>query len=299
METGASDDLSIGEDDEISGAEPAETDFESIVEVALARRGFVGGILTQGGIAMAGGKLAPGASFAASDRFGFAPVAANTLDDVTLPEGYNASVLVRWGDPLFSGETEFNHATRGTAASQEKAFRDNVDGMDFFTSGGWNLIVVNNEYANTSIIWGSRPEGKFANADDVIKGKLAHGITVVEIEESGGLWSVVKDSPFNRRITPDTPIEITGPARGHDLMKTEADPDGILAIGTWNNCGNGKTPWGTYLASEENFDDYFSASDPDEKISSELERYGIAASDEAGYGWAAVDERFDINSASQ
>ena len=41
-------------------------------------------------------------------------------------------------------------------------------------------------------------------------------------------------------------MDITGPARGHDWLKTAADNTGTQSLGTWNNCGNGTTPWGTY-----------------------------------------------------
>lgn len=126
------------------------------------------------------------------------------------------------------------------------------------------------------------------------KGKAAHGISVVEVAETDGAWGIVKDSPYNRRITADTPIQITGPARGHDLLKTEADPSGTIALGTWNNCGNGRTPWGTYLACEENFNGYFSSSDASYTPSAELSRYGVKTED-WGYAWATADERFDIS----
>ena len=89
-------------------------------------------------------------------------------------------------------------------------------------------------------------------------------------------------------------MEITGPARGHDLMKTAADNAGATALGTWNNCGSGRTPWGTYLACEENFNGYFSSSDPDYKIPASLKRYGVKTKDR-GYGWAREDERFDVS----
>ena len=42
-------------------------------------------------------------------------------------------------------------------------------------------------------------------------------------------------------------MEITGPARGHDLLKTAADPSGTKSLGTWFNCSSGRTPWGTFL----------------------------------------------------
>ena len=272
-----------------------ETDFGRLAEKALSRRRFLSGsaAFAASAFVMSTGLLTPLAALAATGRFGFEAVAANGLDTVTVPRGYGWHVVARWGDPLWSRGTEFDQQTRGTGASQELAFGDNNDGMALFSHRGRNVLAVNNEYVNLGIIFGGKGSGKPANADDVRKGKAGHGVSVLEIARKAGRWSIVKDSPYNRRITPDTPMEVTGPARGHALLKTAADPAGARSLGTWNNCGNGRTPWGTYLACEENFQDYFSYSDPDLKVGAEFKRYGVAAKD-YGDAWATTDERFDI-----
>ena len=176
---------------------------------------------------------------------------------ITVPEGYDWQVVVRWGDPLWSDAVDFDQASRGTGDSQERAFGDNTDGMALFAHDGHAILAVNNEYTNRSIIYGNRETKLPENEDDVRKARRHTSVTVVEIDQTDGKWNVVKDSPYNRRITADTPMDIDGPARGHDLLKTAADPTGTTTLGTWNNCGNGRTPWGTYLACEENFNGYF------------------------------------------
>ena len=287
--------LSFDEFDEVHYPRPLETDFGRLVERAVSRRGFLGGGIAFGAAAFVAGAgaLRPFTARAAGDPFGFEAVAANTLDTVTVPPGYNWQIVAKWGDPMWSNGVEFDHMTRGTGESQELAFGDNNDGMSLFTHDGRNVLTVNNEYVNRKIIYGGAGSGSPENADDVRKGKAGHGVSVVEIASDGGKWSIVKDSPYNRRITADTPMEITGPARGHDLLKTAADPDGVSSLGTWNNCGNGRTPWGTYLACEENFNGYYSSSDPDIEIGPAFKRYGVGVKD-WGYAWATADERFDI-----
>ncbi|MBO6919649.1 MAG: PhoX family phosphatase [Rhizobiaceae bacterium] len=278
--------------DEMINPSPEVTDFDSVVEESISRRGFLGGVLAFGSFAVMNSGFV-GEAKAADNRFAFDQIAISTEAAIKVAPGYKSEVVVRWGDPLFSDVPEFDHATRGTAESQARAFGDNIDGMEVFAHDGKLIYVANNEYTNRSIIWGNNPDGKAANDDDIAKGKMAHGLTVVEIAKGENGWDIVKDSPYNRRITPDTEMALTGPAAGHDLVKTDADPTGTVSLGTWNNCGNGMTPWGTYLACEENFNGYFSASDEDHKVSAELKRYGVSSKD-WGYGWAKIDDRFNV-----
>ena len=287
--------LSFDEFDEVHHPRPLETDFSRLVDRGVSRRGFLRGSVTFGaaGFVASCGLAMPRSAFASSDRFGFEAVPANSLDTVTVPPGYRWQVVARWGDPMWSDGAGFDQTTRGTGESQERAFGDNCDGMSLFTHEGRNVLTVNNEYVNRKIIYGGSGSGSPENADDVRKGKAGHGVSVVEIADRDGAWAIVKDSPYNRRITADTPMEITGPARGHDLLKTAADPEGVRSLGTWNNCGNGRTPWGTYLACEENFNGYYSSSDEDLEIGPAFKRYGVGPKD-WGYAWAMADERFDV-----
>jgi len=286
-------DLSFDEWDDVQSPRPETTDFDAVVDRALSRRGFMGGVVAFGAGAFLMGTSALTPARAAG-RLGFEQIPTSTADTIVVPNGYTWHVVAQWGQPMWSDAPEFDQETRGTAASQARAFGDNNDGMAMFVDGDTTILAVNNEYTNRNIIYGNRASELPENEDDVNKGKNAHGISVVELKQTDGKWEIVKDSPLNRRITADSPMEITGPARGHDLLKTEADPTGTTSLGTWNNCGNGRTPWGTYLACEENFNGYFSASDPDYKPTDAHGRYGVKTED-WGYAWATADERFDIS----
>ncbi len=285
------DDLDDGHD-----SRPGPTDFERLAETVISRRVFLGRGVAFGAAAFVAGAggIAPPSARAATVRMAFEAVAANIRDTVTVPPGYGWHVVARWGDPMWSDSKSFDQATRGSGASQERAFGDNNDGMALFDAGGRSVLAVNNEYVNRKIIYGGAGIGEPENADDVRKGKAGHGVSIVEIARADGRWSIVVDSPWNRRITADTPMRITGPAAGHELVKTAAEPTGTMSRGTWNNCGNGRTPWGTYLACEENFNGYFSSSDPELEVGPEFRRYGIRLGDR-GYAWATADERFDIS----
>lgn len=294
--------LSADEWDEINFPRPAESQFDRILEQALTRRGFLSGALAFGSAAavMGPGMLAPSAAYAdghaIKSRFPFTPIDIQTDGTVHVPEGYNWKVLVRWGDPLFSDADGYDITDGGPLAFSDRIFGENTDGMEAFVYKGHQLMVINHEYANRRTNLPAAQEGTPANADDVLKLQNLQGISVIEVSELDTGWEVVKDSPFNRRLTQNEPMHITGPAAGHALLQTADDPDGNLSLGTMNNCGCGKTPWGTYLTCEENFNGYFGSSSGQmpEQLEAGYSRYGVGPKG-WGYEYHKWDERFDVS----
>ncbi|MFD1509234.1 PhoX family protein [Lacimonas salitolerans] len=293
-------DLSADDWDEANFPRPEENDFDRVVERAISRRGFLGGILAFGsGASVMGTGLLNSAQAQAASRFAFTPIAAQTDFDVHVPQGYSWHTLVRWGDPLMPQAEGYDLTEGGPVQGSDMVFGENTDGMETFLFRGHQLIAVNHEYTNRKVNLPAAQEGVVANADDVRKLQNLQGVTVMEIRESDSGWEVVTDSRFNRRITHRTPMTIAGPAAGHDLMKTEADPTGTASLGTLNNCGSGKTPWGTYLTCEENFNGYFGSTEEvqDQKPNALVDgygRYGIG-SDGWGYDYHKHDARFDTS----
>ena len=147
----AAPDYALEHFDEVNYPRPEATEFEKLADKAMSRRGFLGASLAFGASAfvMGAGALRPAE---AAGRLAFEPVAANALDQITLPKGYAYDILASWGDPLWSRGPAFDEATRGTAASQELSFGDNTDGMAVFDLGDRTVIAINNEYCNIDII---------------------------------------------------------------------------------------------------------------------------------------------------
>ena len=292
-------DLSWDEWDELQNPPPAVTDFDRVVESALSRRGFLGGVLAFGSAAAAMGTVGNLMSSTAalaqdtSSRFQFKPVPIATDHTVHVPEGYTWKPLAKWGEPLFSGVPDLDPEKAVSVEHSDKVFGENTDGMELFVIGGHQVIAVNHEYVNPEINLPHAPEGVPQSADDVKILQHMQGVTVMEVAEGENGWHIVVDSPFNRRIHHNTPMKLSGPAAGSDLVKTDADPSGTESLGTFNNCGAGKTPWGTYLTCEENFNGYFGSTDAEFKLPDDYKRYGISA--ETRYAYEKFDERFDVS----
>ena len=290
--------LSPDEWDEHHYPRPEVCDFDNVVEEAMSRRGFLGGVIALGsGAAVMGtGTLlsSTSAQAQAASRFAFSPIPIQTDGTVHVPEGYSWSVVARWGDALNSQAAPFDPATGHDSANAANVFGENTDGMWLYNVDGREILCVNNEYANRKTNLGNE-EGVSKSADDVKKLQGIQGVTVMEIaKNSAGEYKVVVDSPFNRKIDHNAPTILSGPVAGHDLVKTDADPTGTQVMGTLNNCGSGTTPWGTYLTCEENFNGYFGSTDKDLAMSDGFQRYGIGH-DGWGYEYHVFDARFDVS----
>ncbi|KJY81877.1 transcriptional initiation protein Tat [Vibrio galatheae] len=270
-----------------------DSEFSQMIDARLSRRRFLAGTAAVSASAFL--SLNPIAkAFAAkgeSSLLNFEAVPASTADTFIVPKGYKATPLLSWGDPIFADAPEFDPSGKQNSKAQMRQFGDNTDGMSLFPlSENRAVIAVNNEYTNYDLLFDHG--GKAMTADDVVKAQAAHGVTVFEIVKSGGQWKLDRNGKLNRRITANTEMKLTGPAAGHDLVKTELDPSGMKPLGTFNNCANGQTPWGTYLTCEENFNGYFGTSGSAE-LSADHKRYGVKAA-QSKYQWHDSDERFDV-----
>ncbi|MGW3022296.1 PhoX family protein [Streptomyces sp. NPDC001221] len=221
----------------------------------------------------------------------FTPVAPNTDDTVTVPDGYRQNVVIRWGDPILRGAPAFDPENQ-TAAAQAGQFGYNNDFLALLPLPGERhrqLLVANHEYTDEVIMFrGYDPANPTRQQVEVAW--AAHGLAAVVVEEdhSTGRLTAVPRHPLNRRVTATSEFRLTGPAAGSELLRTSADPTGHKVLGTLNNCSGGTTPWGTTLHGEENFNQYFAngsrATD---------QRYGIGTG-ATERKWERFDRRFDL-----
>ncbi len=268
--------------------------------------GTLGGLATA---AAAGTSLtgcaSAGPSAATAPRLGFASIPTSTADTITVPPGYVARAIAAWGEPIgVAGQMPaFRFDASNSAADQAVQMGMHHDGLHFYpladdgsgpaspsTSGAGNtrgLLAMNHEYTDEGLL---HPDGLGeGSAEKVRKSQNAHGLGVVEVALRDGQWQMVRPSRYARRVTLSSPFAVGGPAAGHRLMRTAADPQGQRILGTLSNCASGKTPWGTYLSGEENWAGYFRGP---AQPSEHERRWGIRPN--GGWNkWPDHDERFD------
>ena len=232
---------------------------------------------------------------------GFEAVARNLDDVVTVPAGYTVTVMTRLGDPITAGTSAYSND--GSDTDFANRIGDHGDALAWFgldssgnrdsNSSTRGLLVQNHENLNVQYLHANGPSAAPRPTSEALKEIEAHGVSVTEYLDSGDRsWSYVQDSSFNRRITPNTPVEFNGPVSGTNWFKTVASTTGTDGTGTINNCANGVTPWGTNLTCEENWAYYFRRDDDSGRSERELislRRYGVTSTT-GNYDWSTASD---------
>lgn len=290
-------------------ASPAGARFMDVLDARLSRRAVLRGGVGSAAAAVLGGLSLSACGGGGDDpapaapgpvtTLGFAAVAKSTADAVSVPTGYTATPIYALGDPLTAATLAYKNDGTDTAFDQRAG--DHHDGMEYFglsadgsardaNGSERGLLAMNHEALTDNFLHaaGSSPRPRPASESD--KEIPAHGVSVVEVRKTGGTWAYVQDSAYNRRVTPLTPVQLAGVARGNALMRTVYSTDGTGARGTINNCGTGLTPWGSYLTGEENFEGYFTRGSADDAARGDksvvaLNRYKRKQGAASRHGW--------------
>jgi hypothetical protein len=287
----------------------ANTHIQEVIATRMSRRGVL-----KGGVAVTASTLLGSVSLSACGgssndgkaalALNFDAVAKNKLDLVTVPAGYQTSILHALGDPLSFYDAAWANDGSESAESYNRRVGDGHDGMHYFglSDGGAysasrsdrGLLCVNNEYVVRpyGLHASGRTSGAARVAAEVDKEVNAHGVTICEVRRgaSGTGMTMVRGSSYNRRVTSATPMDFAGPVKGSSLVKTKYSADGTSTRGTNNNCANGYTPWGTYLTCEENFTNVVSRAAGDDALRSAaevtgLKRYRLPQGTVSSYLW--------------
>ena len=293
--------MDLADDDAFSNRS-SNSAFSDILEARLSRRQVLKASIATlfaagGGASLSGCATDSGVPVdTGGPLIGFKSVPVSTADALVLAPGYRAQVLYAWGDATGiqgAAAPVFKWDASNTAEEQALQAGMHNDAVEYFPlpagsrSSTRALLAINHEYTDDGML---HPDGmKTWTAAKVRKSQTAHGVSVIEVEKAGATWRVVRPSAYARRITAQTPMRISGPAAGNALMRTRADPTGLSVLGTLNNCAAGITPWGTYLACEENFNGNFSNGG----YNVAQARYGLSANG-FGYRWHEHDPRFDV-----
>ena len=132
-----------------------------LIERRLGRRAALRGLVGAGAAATLAHELLGSSALAqptGPSSLTFKEVAHGLDKTQHVPEGYEAQVLIRWGDPVVAGAPAFD-PNNLTAAAQEKQFGYNCDFIGLHplpagsTTGDRFLMVVNHEYTDPGLMF--------------------------------------------------------------------------------------------------------------------------------------------------
>jgi secreted PhoX family phosphatase len=315
--------ITVKDGDDLGSNRSTNRPLIELAKTRMSRRTALKGFVTTAALGALGGTLTSRTALAAGgsdpSTLTFESIEQVITENHAIAPGYNAKVLIRWGDPVVPGAPAFD-PMRQAGEAQAKQFGYNNDYLAYFPlprgsdNSEHGLLHANHEYTNAFLMfpgWTKLEAGEGQPDDDradaIAQASLAaqtpeqtrvemmaHNGSVIEVIKENGQWRTVPDSQYARRITLDTEMRVSGPAAGHDRLKTNADPSGTKVFGTINNCAGGKTPWGTVMMAEENFHGYFGGGDPENMPEARnYKRYGVTA--KSRYAWWRSQDRFNLD----
>jgi secreted PhoX family phosphatase len=282
---------------------PVNPTAETPLEELISRRMMLKGMAASGafglfGCASGGGTIIPSlASGDGSAPLTFAEIGRTKDDKHHVAPGYTAQILIRQGDPIRAGAPQYRPEQQ-TGAEQEQQFGTDNDFLAFMSlpkgsnSSTRGLLGSNHENHRANICFPGNPSS--LSKQQVEVQMAAQGFSIIEIAKEGNRWRHVLDSKYNRRISTNTEMRISGPAAGHARMQTPSDPSGRKVYGTFNNCAGGTTPWGTMLTAEENVQNYFAGDASKGPEAAARRRYGITGKGRYA-DWGRYFDRFNLD----
>jgi secreted PhoX family phosphatase len=188
---------------------------------------------------------------------------ASDKDDLLLANGLDYHTIIKWGEQISDADTfGFNNDFTCFIPLDENNPND-------------GLLWVNHEYTSPLFVSDfdfrkhENPR-EHRTVEQVDKEMYSVGGSIVRVKKENGKWQVVKNDPYNRRLTAQTPIKLNWdtPIEGKDTV-----------FGTLANCSGGITPWNTFITCEENYDGFFGETVYDEN--------NQPSKKPSGYGWEA------------
>ncbi len=155
---------------------------------------------------------------------GFEPIMASLRDEVVLPRGFNYRIVRSWQDSIGPG----------------LKFGFNNDFTCFFPL----------EQSDEALLWVNHESVDPKYIPDIDEQRRSVGGSVIKIKRNADqewIYDYSDERNYNRRLDANSPVEFTGPLR--DYFQEPV-------FGTLANCSGGRTPWGTVLTCEENYEHF-------------------------------------------
>lgn len=161
----------------------------------------------------------------------FKPIKPNNKDGLFLAEGFNYYILSKFNDCL--GENLNFGANNDFLCFLPMPYKINEA-----------LLWVNHEYLHPVIAHELKLPSLSRSKKEIESEQKMVGGSILHIKNESQKWSVIKNSKFNRRLDGTTRIPFSNSTKIFGVSE---------AVGTVANCAGGKTPWNTFLTSEENY----------------------------------------------